>query len=213
VEAHLAACASCRGEVKSWEAVFGSLDGVERLAPSPGFAERGHGPGPDPRPSRFRCPGPFRRPHPYRWACWPTARLRGIPRVLGRGFALARRTFPQTRRGWAIAGGVASAPTITLVALLYLVFSRPLLTAGAFLAYASWKVSALLGSMASLLGTGCWLAPPSTASGALEALAVSPLLLGAGGFVFSLLCGIALWVLHRNLLVAPSNEGYAHVRL
>jgi anti-sigma factor RsiW len=214
VEAHLASCASCRQEVEGWEAVFGSLDGVERLAPPPGFPERVMARVRIPAPAAVSVPRAAPAPTPVPVGLLAHRIFEGIPVVLGRALALARHVLPRTRRGWAIAGGVASAPTITLVALLYLVFSRPLLTAGAFLAYASWKVSALLGSMVALLGDR--LLGSATLFRlweGMQALAVSPLLLGFGGVVFSLLCAVALRVLHRNLLVAPSNEGYAHVRV
>jgi anti-sigma factor RsiW len=214
VEAHLAACAACRGEVKSWAAVFESLGDVGQMAPSPNFAREVMARVRIPTPSPVPVPRTVSAPEPV--PVGPLARrIAGmLPTVLGQAWALARRTLPQTRRGWAVAGGMASAPTITLVALLYLVFSRPLLTAGAFLSYASWKVSAFAASVASLL-TDRVLASASVYRllELLETLAVSPLLLGAGGLVFSLLCGASVWVLHRNLFAAPSNEGYAHVRL
>ena len=214
VEAHLAACAACRGEVKSWARVFESLGDVGRVAPSPGFAREVMARVRIPAPSQVPVPRAVSAPEPAPMGLLARRVTGVLSTVLGRVVVLVRRALPQTRRGWAIAGGVASAPTITLVALLYLVFSRPLLTAGALLSYASWKVSAFAGSVASLL-TDRVLASASVYRllELLETLAVSPLLLGAGGLVFSLLCGISLWVLHRNLFAAPSTEGYAHARL
>ena len=214
VETHLGSCTPCRQEVVSWARVFGSLGDVGRVAPSPGFAAevmaRVRVPArvPVPSPRAVAAPQPF----PVGWLA---RRMAGVvPVVVAQAMALARRALPETRRGWAIAGGVASAPTITLVALLYLVFSRPLLTAEAFLSYASWKVSAFGASLVNLL-TDRVLASASVYRllELLETLAVSPLLMGAGGLAFSFLCGISAWVLHRNLFAAPSNEGYAHVRL
>lgn len=214
VEAHLASCTPCRREVSAWGRVFGSLAAVGRIAPSPGFSQ---GVMAQVRTAALH-PVPAPRAAPASGLV-PMGLLihrvvRGIPAVLGRGLALARRALPRTRRAWAIAGGVASAPTITLMALAYLVFSRPLLTAGAFLSYTSWKASALVGSFAGILAERVLeSATVFRIYGLMETLAVSPLLLGVGGLVFSLLCGISVWILHRNLLVAPSDEGYAHVRV
>ena len=214
VEAHLASCASCRREVSAWARVFGSLAAMGRVAPSQGFAEgvmdRVRAGAPATVPA-LRAPQPS-APVPLHVLVRRV--VRGIPTVVGRALALGRLALPRTRRGWAVAGGVASAPTITLVALLYLVLSRPLVTAGALLSYASWKVTAFTGSMAGLLADQ--LLESAVAFRfyeLLETLAVSPLLVGAGGLVFSLLCGISVWILHRNLLAAPSDEGYAHVRV
>ena len=39
-DAHLADCHSCRAELAGWQAVFSRLEGLDRLAPSHGFAER-----------------------------------------------------------------------------------------------------------------------------------------------------------------------------
>ena len=213
VEAHLASCASCRQEMMAWGQVFGSLEEVARLTPSSGFAERVM--------TRVRVPAPASVSAPLAapatGALSPRALVhrvvQGIPVILDRALALARHALPRTRRGWAIVGGMTSAPTITVAALVYLVFSRPLMTAGAFLSYASWKVSALFGSAVTLL-TDRLLQSPTLFRiyELMEALVVSPVLVGIGGLAFSFLCAVSLLVLHRNLQAAPSHEGYAHVQ-
>ena len=111
-------------------------------------------------------------------------------------------------------GGLASAPTITLATLIYFVFSRPLLTAGNFGSYMLWKVSALFDAVASMVSDLVREnAAPAQMMSLLEPVAGSPLLLGLGGLVFSLLSASALWVLYKNLIVPPSENRYARSRV
>jgi anti-sigma factor RsiW len=190
---HLAACDVCRKELKGWERLFGSMAALGRFAPAAGFAERVM--------ARVRVPAPA----PALWA-------EAGRRVVG----WARGFLPRTRRGWAIAGGIASAPTITMSALLFLVFSHPLLTVGSFTTYASWKASALLGSLFSALASATVESVALfRAYSLLETLARSPILVGVGGLVFSLMSAIALWVLYRNLLATSSSveSHYARSRV
>jgi len=188
---HLAACDSCRAEMGRWERLFGSLATLGRLAPSAGFAERVM--------ARIRIPAPV----PALWA--------GFGR---RAAAWTRSLLPKTRRGWAVAGGIASAPTITVGALFYLVFSHPLVTMGSFTTYVSWKVSALVGSLLSYAASAVLESVALfRAYSIMETLASSPLLLGIGGLTFSLTSALALWVLYRNLVATPSVESrYARAR-
>jgi len=194
LEAHLASCASCRDEVKGWATLLGSFEPLRHVAPSPGFAERVMAQVMVPAPIPIRVGG---------WLFLP-----------GRAMAWARSLLPTSRHGWAVAGGVASAPTITMAALFYLVFSRPLLTPGTFASYVLWKASTFWGMFFSALSsrviesaTLMW------AYSLLETLAQSPLLLGVGGLVFSLLSAGALWVLYRNLIVTLSDDRYARARV
>jgi hypothetical protein len=113
-----------------------------------------------------------------------------------------------------VAGGIASAPTITLVALVYLVFSRPLLTPGNLGAYLFWKGSAVVGSAFSALYT--FVLESATLFRIytfLEPLTRSPYLLGLGALAFSLLSAGALWVLYRNLLVTQTDGPHARARV
>jgi hypothetical protein len=132
-----------------------------------------------------------------------------------RALAWARSFLPSTRRGWAIAGGVASAPTITFGALVYLVFSHPMLTLGSFTTYLSWKLGGLLSAAASAVAGG--LVESVTlfqAYSLVGTLREFPLLVGFGGLVFSALCAGALWVLYRNLIATPAvDESYARIRV
>ena len=183
---HLAACEPCQEEARGWEGLFGSLAALGRLAPAPGFAERVM--------ARVRIPAPLPAP----WAIAGT-------RVLewGRGF------LPQTRHGWAVAGGIASAPTITMAALVYLVFSHPLLSAGNFTTYVLWKASALFSSLFSAVaGAAVDSVALFRAYTLLGTLVKSPFLVGFGGLAFSLMSAMALWVLYRNLVATPTVENH-----
>lgn len=191
-EAHLAGCQPCREEAGDWKRVFNALGSLGRLAPSPGFAEAVM--------SRIRIPAPVP--------------AKGVAALGGRVLAWARGMLPHTRRGWAVAGGVASAPTITLVGLMYLVFSHPLLTVGNLFHYVSWKASALLASaFSAVAGHLVESVAVFRAYALLEAVSASPLLVGLGGLAFTVLCVMALWILYRNLIATPQVDGhYARVR-
>jgi anti-sigma factor RsiW len=192
VTAHLSACEPCRIERKGWERLFGALTSLGRFAPAPGFAQRVM--------AGVRIPSPVPAP-------W----VRAGNRVLGtvRGF------LPQTRRGWAIVGGIASAPTISMAALGYLLFSRPLFTVGNVTTYLSWKASALFSSLFSSVASAMLDSVALfRAYSLLGTLAESPLLIGVGSLVFSLMSAAALWVLYRNLVATPSAERrYARARV
>jgi len=163
---------------------MGSLAALGHFHPGPGFAQRVM--------ARVRIPAPSP-------VIWSAAGRRAL--------SWARGFFPKTRRGWAVAGGIASAPTISLGALVYLVFSHPLLSLGTFTTYVSWKASALLASLFSAVASATVESVALfRAYALLESVARSPLLVGAGGLVFSLMSAVALWVLYRNLVAAPSVE-------
>ncbi|MBT8395621.1 MAG: hypothetical protein HKO65_11155 [Gemmatimonadetes bacterium] len=194
LEAHLTSCTSCQSEVHEWRELFGALPPLRHFAPEPGFAERVM--------AEVLVPAPV----PVR-----SGSLSSLP---GRAVAWARSALPQTRHGWAVAGGMASAPTITVVTLLYLLFSRPLLTPGNFVSYLLWKGSAffdaLLGAASGLVVESGTL---SRVASFMEPVTQSPLLLGFGGLVFSLFSAGALWVLYRNLFASSSDDRHARARV
>ncbi len=194
VEAHLVSCSSCRAEVEGWKDLMGSLGPLGHFAPAPGFAERVM--------AQVMVPAPV------------AVRRRGLASLPAAILAWTRRTLPQTRHGWAVAGGVASAPTITLLTLIYLVFSRPLVTLGTFGSYLLWKASAFFDSAVGLAASiisenGILLSLFSV----FEPVFRSPVLIGLGGLVFSLFSAGALWVLYKNLLVTPTDDRYARARV
>jgi anti-sigma factor RsiW len=194
LETHLQACSSCREQLQDWERVMESFSPLGHYAPSAGFAERVM--------VRVLVPAPV----PVRSRKWTS-----LP---GRALAWARGLLPETRHGWAVASGIASAPTITMAALIYMVFSRPLLTPGNLGSYLLFKGSALFDTLAVFV-SGLMLdnATLSRWISILEPVAQSPLLLGLGGLGLSLVSAAALWVLYRNLLVPPSDNRYARARV
>ena len=184
--AHLATCEGCASELEGWRRLFGSMGTLDRTAPSAGFAQRVM--------AGVRVPVPA-----------PTPWTRKLPGLV---WEWTRKLLPQSRRGWAIAGGIASAPTITAAALLYQVFSHPLLSLGSFSAYAYWKVSALLGAVSTALADRLVESVALFRAYTLvESVMASPVLAGLGGLAFSLLSAAALWVLYRNPLTASPPEG------
>jgi anti-sigma factor RsiW len=192
-ESHLAACRTCREEAREWHEVFGALGSLERFEPSTGFSQAVM--------SRVRVPAPVP--------------AKGVAALGGRALDWIRGLLPRTRKGWAVAGGIASAPTITMVALVYLVFSHPLLTLGNLFHYVSWKASAFFASaFTAVAGRLVESVAVFKAYALLEAVTASPLLVGAGGLGFTFLCALALWVLYRNLITTPSvDDRYARVRI
>ena len=131
-----------------------------------------------------------------------------------RALAWARGFFPKSRHGWAVAGGVASAPTITIGALAYLVFSRPLLTTGNLSSYLLWKGTELMQTLVAAvtnLATGSAILVRVFAF--FEPVTESPMLLGLGGVGLSLVSAGALWVLYRNLIVPSADDRYARARV
>lgn len=194
LEAHLSACASCREEIQEWKWLMGSFQPLGHFSPAPGFSQRVMAQVMVPAPVPLHSPG-----------------LAALP---GRALAWARSFLPKSRHGWAVAGGVASAPTITVAALVYMVFSRPLLTPGAFGSYLLWKASEVAGIVYAALSG--WVGENAVLlrfSSLLQPITQSPLLLGLGGLCLSLLSAGALWVLYRNLFVTPPDDRYARARV
>ena len=194
LEAHLSSCGTCRDEVQEWETLLGSFQPLGHFAPKSGFAERVM--------AQVLVPAPV---------AVATGRWSSLP---GRALAWARSLLPSTRHGWAVAGGMASAPTITMTALIYLVFSRPLLTPGTFGSYLLFKASALVDTVVAVVSTGVSESEILLrAYSLLEPLIQSPFLLGVGGLLFSLISAGALWVLYRNLIFTSSDDRYARARV
>ena len=193
LEAHLASCPSCRSEVQEWKGssvlpaawAFRSQGGFRRTSHG-----SGHGSGTGSRAVSVGSP-------PCRDG-------------LGLGSEPPSSNPPRLGRGRR--GGIGA--DHHLVALIYMVFSRPLLTPGNLGSYLLWKASALFDTLVS---AGSSLVSESAVLlrvlSVLEPVAQSPLLLGLGGLVFSLVSAGALWVLYRNLIVTPSDDRYARARV
>jgi len=190
VRSHLDACPTCTSQADSWRIVMDRLGGLDRLAPSEGFAERVM--------ARVRVPTPA--PAVQRVPEWR------------RALAWAGRLVPRSRKAWAALSGVAVTPAATLGLLLWTVFTHPALTPGALLSFAWWKASEL-----ASLGWGA-LASRAMESAQVfgvfsffQSLALSPTSLVAAFLAFSAGTLLAVWVLYRNLVNAlPADAGHAH---
>lgn len=193
VGAHLASCDRCRNEVAEWRTVLRNLESLERVTPSPGFADRVM--------ARVAVPEPE--------AARPTVsigeRIAGWARSLG----------PRTRRGWTVAVGAAGAPVAALSVALYALFSHPQLTPTSLAAFLWWQVTGLTSGLAtgvanvvteSALVFRLW--------SVLQNLGGSPLTLGAGAAAFSVATLGAAWILYRNLIATPTvDRPYANANV
>lgn len=191
-QSHLAACSTCAGEADAWRTVVGRLDGLERLAPSEGFADRVM----------------------LAVSTAPARSAVAIPlhsRVLG----VARRLVPQTREAWAALSGAAVTPAVVAGLVVYAVFSHPTLTVGSLMSFLWWKATDFAAAAAS--GVGGTLLQNAESFGLqslLQTFAQAPGLVAAGVVVYTVASALALRVLYKNLIAnRPGNGRYAHVSI
>ena len=192
LEAHLQQCSACRTEMDGLHSVVSRLEGLDRLAPSPGFGEA--------------VMASVRIQQMAAMAMAPTTRT-------GRIAAWVRAHLPSSSRGWAVALGVGTAPAVIAALVIHTVFSFEQVTLGSLLSFLGFKLSsAASGMMAWLEG---WVgATPMLTRGldAVQALGGSPSLLAAMAVLSSATVLGAAWVLYRNLIVPSGEEGrYAQV--
>jgi anti-sigma factor RsiW len=188
VEAHLAACSTCETEAAEWRNLFGRIEALPEFAPSGDFGERVM--------ARVRIPEPAATPAPA-----DPLRTRAVD--------LARRIRPKSRRGWAIAGGIAMAPGVALATVGYLIMAHPLLTFGYLAAFLWWQVSGALSAFAG--GFAGWLMENVTtfqAYSAVEALLASPAIAALSLLTLGGLMLAALWIVYRNLILTPTVAGH-----
>lgn len=182
LRSHLAACDSCAEEGHRWSGLFTQLDGLGHVDPPRGFAA-----------------STMRRVR--------QSRSMGIRHRAAR---IARRALPATRKGWAAVAGVATAPATVAAALLWVVFSNPLVTPSALASFAGWKVGDGLGAVGSAI-----LDLAGQSLGAFQAfqmvdlLTSSPALAGLSVLAFSALTASAAWVLYKYLF---SNQRLEYAR-
>lgn len=194
MEAHVEGCSRCGRELEAWRTLLSGLESLPTFEPSSGFVDRVM--------AHVRV----------REAAAPAMTLEPA-RIAARIAGWVRRVLPGTRKGWAVASGVALAPAVAVGTILFAVFSHPLLTPTSLAAFLWWKVGDLV------RGTGAWIfdgVVDSTAAfhavSAVDAVATSPVLAAGGALLLASLMVAASWILYRNLISAPPVDGrYAHV--
>lgn len=186
LEAHLDGCPRCTDQLQSWQAVAARLETLERYAPAPGFDARVI--------AEFRARRAARA-------------LTAPPPLWARAAAAASRFAPRTREAWAAVTGVAFTPAVIAGLAAWTVFSHPTMTLGALASFVWWQVAEFgstgLTALSGVLFQGVdsfgarWL---------FDALTAAPLVVAGVALVYSVLCALALRVLHRNLFMDRSRR-------
>ncbi|TVP44691.1 MAG: hypothetical protein EA350_11005 [Gemmatimonadales bacterium] len=197
VDAHLAMCPGCSGEVAGWRVLFRDIEALPRISPAAGFADRVM--------DRVRVEA----------VAEVTARQQ-VPLATRVGQRVARgldRIRPRSRRGWLVAGGLAAAPTFGVVAVVASVVLSPLLSFPDLLIFFQWRVFAVAGALggrvlATLAETPLLHATWEALSGLSQA---PPVALLAAFALAAALVATASLVVYRNL-IAPSLMGETHAQ-
>ncbi len=186
IPAHLATCRQCEQEYARWERLYLSLDELERLRPSPGFA----------RAVMMRI---------------DVGAVPGAgPSTASRLLAAARAILPSTRRAWTLASAMVAAPAVGVTGLLGLVVLHPLLTLPDLLAFITWRATDL-----GQLGFSWVIQQVTDSSLPLQGLALVQALLSSPGTTLAGIVGIwttlitAGWILYRNVVI-PSSIASRH---
>jgi len=188
VEAHVAACASCRHEIAVEERLVAALSTLPALAPSEGFA------------ARVMAGVRIARPVPA------VSVARPVP-AWNRALAWVRNALPQTRDAWAAVAGVALTPAVTACVTLYTVFSHPTLTLGGLASFLWWQAGDLLARAGGAAVAGVAESVPAFQAFTLaQSLIHSPLAVFGGVLAFTALAAVSAWVLFKNLLTTPTVD-------
>lgn len=189
VLAHVSACGDCELEVQEWRRLFGSIEALPEFAPAEDFRERVM--------ARVRVPEPAPATVPAHAAVRDQAR------------ALVERVRPRTRRGWAMAAGIAMSPGLAFAAVTYLIMSHPLLTFGYLAAFLWWQVTGALSTLATaILNPVLESVTTFRAFQAMEALVASPAMATASLITLGALMMTALWIFYRNFILSPTVAGH-----
>jgi anti-sigma factor RsiW len=195
VESHLVACSSCRQELDAWTGLVARIESLPPLAPMAGFSDRVM----------------------VQVQVAAVARVANHVRTRGslaaRTLAAAGRLLPSTRKGWALAGGVAIAPAIGLVAAAAAVVLHPFVSVSDLVTFLGWQAMDTAGAAGSWL-TSTFLEsalayPLFEAARAL--VSASPAALAGGFTLGAALVATAGLVLYRNV-IGPSLTGDTHVQ-
>ena len=187
IDAHLGSCEACAGQAKAWQAVFSSLDELDRLEPSAGFADRiMEGVRQSTRPTS----GASERV--WGWAaCWDAV------------------CAPKTSRAWGVLAGAGVTPALALGFIVYLIFSYTLLTPGALAYYSWWQMTNLVawawtGLPGLALESGLVLEVYNLFRGVADVMSTR-VVLGALG-LYSVGIVFALSVIYKQLIVTRTSS-------
>lgn len=187
VAAHVAACAACETEVSGWNDLFSTIEALPELAPAEDFGERVM--------AEVRIPAPS-SPAPAH-------------AIRDQALELLERVRPRSRRGWALAGGVAISPGIAFAVVSYLIVSHPLLTFGYLAAFLWWQVTGALSALASgIMSPILESATMFRIYGAVESLVTSPGVAALSFATLGMLMMTALWIFYRNFILSPTVAGH-----
>lgn len=171
-KAHLAACARCEDGLAGWRRLIAALEALPSFAPAAGFADRV-------------------------MARWREVTEEAADRSRT---ARARRLWPRSPRGWALAGALGGAPVAAVAGAAAFVSTVPQLTAGGLATYLWWQARDALSAFGSSLLTTLMQSGAAFRAYALaDYLIASPATAAAGAAAFTTLMFTSLWVLHRNL--------------
>ncbi len=186
LQAHLAECEGCRAEWRTWERLYASIEAIERLRPSPGFAE-----------------AVMREFH-------DRAEPAPAPPLSARVLAAAGSLLPSTRRRWALACALVLSPAVGMIALATAVFLHPLVTVRDSVLFAAWRFTeAFQAGFARVLQLLVETAIATQGLALVQSLLSSPgLALGALLAIWSTVAAAA-WILYRNV-VAPNFIASRH---
>ncbi len=192
VEAHLASCMECQGELAQWKTVFGGLETLPHHAPSTAFADQVMA-----KVSPHAIAQAMPKPAP------------GLATRLVRG---ARRLVPESRKGRLVAGGVALAPAMGLTMAVAGIVLHPLVSLQGLATLASgWAGEAvgLAWSWGLGLMTDSWIIYQAMVLVDQISRAPEVLALGfVGLWAATLFSG---WILYRYI-IAPSLSTGHHVQ-
>ena len=108
--------------------------------------------------------------------------------------------------------GFRLTPAVITGLVFYAVFSHPTLTVGSLVSFAWWQVSDLV--VAAFGGFASAAVQSAEVFGIytlFETLAAAPVMVAGGALAYTMICGLALRVLYKNLILERPNGRYAHV--
>lgn len=195
VEAHVEECGHCADELAGWQALATRLEGLERLEPAEGFADRvmvGF------RQARAAAPTAERAP------AWR--------RALSAARSSAQRLVPDPKQAVAALSGAAVTPMAVLGVVVWALWSHPTLTLGSLISFAWWQASDLAATAFGALSG--FVAQNVEVAGLyplLESAASAPAMVAVGALAYTTICALALRVLYKNLFANRPSGRHFHV--